>query len=295
VAGVVVAADGRAVAETLPGAERFGPFRRDRGGAIYQARSRFSVQRRLGGGPVVLLKHAVDADYARWIVEDLTRLAMVEDWFDLGRLRFVVSAAGGPMRAAQEDSLALFGIRAEQIVEAGDETLRIDDLLYPSAVARGPGAVAPRCVDVLEQLATRVRANPFGHRRLYVRAPEGERRLRDEPAIAAMAERAGFAVIEPETLSLYQRIGLFRQARCVVGEAGAALVDALFSTDVLTLGALSPPDAPDTPLPHLLGIKDGRYRVLRGDAVGPRGGAEAGFTIDPARFEAMLRAIVNPG
>ena len=293
-AGIVTSAGGRTVAESLAATKSkagFGPFSRDARGTLLQSKPRFCVQRRLHGHPAVLLKQPFDVDYRRWLIEGLPRLALVGDHFDLRDLVFIVSAAEGAMRGHYEDSLALFGIRPEQIVEAGDETLVVDDLIYPAPLTTPASIAAPRCLDVLEQVATRVRADPTGANRLYVSGTEpAGRTIANEAAIVAIAERHGFTVVEPETLSLFQQIGLFRQARIVVGAPGAALYNAMFSTTDLTLFALATDAAQDIDLAHLMSSKEGRYMALHGTAHPTSASVHA---IDESRFENLLRSIID--
>ena len=96
-------------------------------------------------------------------------------------------------------------------------------------------------------------------------------------------------MVEPETLSLFQQIGLFRQSRIVVGAPGAALCNAMFSTKDLTLFALGPDVSDDAMFANLMSIKDGRYMALHGTT-----NADGAVAIDPAFFEAMLTSIVDP-
>ena len=293
-AGVVQLRDRTIVEESLLNTarlDRFGPFTRD--GAGHITRTTHRVKRRLRGGPHVMLKQRCDANYGHWLIEGLPRLAVVEDHVRLGDCKYIVSADTGPMRAIYEDSLALFGIRGDQIVEVGDETVEVEDLLYPTPITRHPWHVAPRCIDVLEQIASRVRVNPFGFDRIYVsRNRAGTRHLLNESEIIAIAERRGFIVVEPETLSLYQQIGLFRSARIVVGNCGAALTNVAFSTEDVTLFALTTPLMRDDLLPTIMSLKRGRFLSQHGVAADPDAGRDSDFTLDAKVFEDMLTSIV---
>ena len=293
-AGVVQLPDRTIIEESLfdtSRLDRFGPFSRDTGGRIKQARR--GARRHLRGGPHVLLKQQHDSNYGHWLMEGLPRLAIVEDHIRLADCKFIVSAHHGPMRQIHEDSLALFGIRRDQIVEVGDEMVRVDDLLYPTPIPRHPWHFAPRCVEVLELIASRVRANPFAFGRLYVsRNKTATRHLLNEAEIIAIAERHGFIVVEPETLSLYQQIGLFRGARIVVGNRGAALTNTVFALGDVTLFALTSPLMQDDFLPTMMSLKHGRFLSQHGVASDPALGPASDFSLDPAMFETMLKTIV---
>lgn len=282
--GVVATSDGTIVAESLinrrPG-EAIPSF----GGAI--------LMRRLRDRPYVLLKQRWDANYGHWLVEGLPRLALVEERFKLAELGFIVSGHHGAMQAVYEDSLALFGVRRDQIVEVGNEPVAVDRLVYPTPMTRHPWHIAPRCVTLLEQLAARVRACGGDRQRIYVsRNRASRRRLINEDEILAIVRRAGFVVIEPEFLSLYRQIGLFRNARLVVGNYGAALTNIAFAAGRPTLLALTSPYMQDDFLSTLMSLKQGRFVSLHGETGDPDLGMNADFRIDVPRFRALLDTLL---
>ena len=199
------------------------------------------------------------------------------------------------MQQIYEDSLALFGIRRDQIVEIGDEFVQVDDLIYPTPMSRHPWHFAPRCIEVLEQVASRVRANPFGFDRLYVSRNRAKtRHLTNEAEIISVVERHGFVVVEPESLSFYQQIGLFRSARLVVGNCGAALTNTAFAGGDVTLFALTTPMMRDDFYPTMMSLKQGRFLSQHGTATAPERGLASDFSLDVAVFEAMLATILQP-
>ena len=283
--GIVETADGTIAADSLVDREADDPVARSRSVAI---------MRRLSGRPYVMLKQHRDADYGHWLVDGLPRLALVEERFNLADLGFIVSACHGrAMQEVYEDSLALFGIRRDQIVEIGEEPVAVDRLIYPSPMTERLWHIAPRCVSVLEQLAARVRAHPCGRPRVYVsRNNAGRRRLRNEAELLPVLRQHGFLIVEPEVLTLYQQIGLFRNARIVVGDHGAALTNVAFAAGSPTLFALTSPFMQDDVFSTLMSLKRGRYLSLHGEAVGPDPDMNADFRIDPERFRALLAEIV---
>ncbi len=283
--GIVETADGTVAADSLINRKADDPVARSRPVAI---------MRRLSGRPYVMLKQHWDANYGHWLVEGLPRLALVEERFNLADLGFIVSAYHGrTMQEVYEDSLALFGIRRDQIVEIGQEPVAVDRLIYPSPMTEHPWHIAPRCVSVLEQLAARVRAHPCERPRIYVsRNKAGRRRLLNEAALLPILRQQGFLVVEPEFLTLYQQIGLFRNARTIVGNYGAALTNVAFAAGSPTLFALTSPYMQDDFFSTLMSLKRGRYLSLHGEAVGPDPDMNSDFRIDPDRFRAMLAAIV---
>ena len=282
--GVIATAKGTIVAESLinrEAGEPLAPF----GG--------LSIMRRLRGRPYVMLKQQWDANYGHWLVEGLPRLALVEERFQLSDLGFIVSAHHGAMQEVYEDSLALFGIRRDQIVELGRESVAVDRLIYPTPMTQHAWHIAPRCVSLLEQLAVRVRAEVHGHERIYVsRNRTSRRRLVNEDEIVAVVRQLGFVVVEPEFLTLYQQIGLFRNARVVVGNYGAALTNVAFATGRPTLFALTTPYMQDDFFSTLMSLKQGRFLSLHGEAVVQDAGMNADFRVDVPRLRALLEGLL---
>lgn len=295
-AGVVQLADGTAIAESLinTGADfSFTPFRKDEADRLRRQRRRFARVRRLGDKPYVLLKQRWDSNYGHWLVEALPRLACVEEHYSLDELGFIVSGHHGPMQAIYEQSLALFGIRRHQIVEAGDETLKVDRLIYPAPVSEHPWHFSPRCLDVLERLATRARLPLDGPSRVYVTRNRMTRRcLLNEDAVLAAVRRRGFTVMAPETMSLYEQIAAFRNARVVVGGYGAALTNAVFAAGDVALFALTSAYMQDDFFSTLMSLKGARYLSLHGPSAGGARDPNADFSIDVARFERLLDGLL---
>ena len=283
--GIVETADGTIAADGFTDRNRYDPVAPLR---------RVAIMRRLGGRPYVMLKQQGDADYGQWLVEGLPRLALVEERFNLADLGFIVSACRGrAMGEVYEDSLALFGIRRDQIVEVGEEPVAVDRLIYPSPMTARPWHIAPRCVSVLEQLAARVRAHPSGRPRVYVSRNDGDRRrLVNEAELLPALRQQGFLIVEPEFLTFYQQIGLFRNARIVVGSHGAALTNVAFAAGSPTLLALTSPTTQDDFFSTLMSLKRGRYLSLHGEAVGPDPDISSDYRIDPERFRALLADVV---
>lgn len=67
------------------------------------------------------------------------------------------------------------------------------------------------------------------------------RRLKDEEEILSLAEKHGYVVVCPETLTWLEQVRIFSQARVVVGEAGSALHNSLFAPLGSVVAAI-PPD-----------------------------------------------------
>jgi hypothetical protein len=69
----------------------------------------------------------------------------------------------------------------------------------------------------------------FISRKNFSAANNGHRQLLNEMALAERLEAMGYAIIEPETMSLPEQIALFARAEKVVGLGGAAMFNCVFS------------------------------------------------------------------
>jgi capsular polysaccharide biosynthesis protein len=81
---------------------------------------------------------------------------------------------------------------------------------------------------------------PHPSRKLYLsrRGIGGTRILTNAATIEQMAERSGFEMVFPETLSFIDQVRLFGQASQIVGEYGSALHNVIFSAPAVPVCAL---------------------------------------------------------
>lgn len=64
--------------------------------------------------------------------------------------------------------------------------------------------------------------------RLFLARPPGDHKSPKSAEIARVVEGHGFTVVEPQKLSFEEQVGLFHQARIIVGPGGAAFTNILF-------------------------------------------------------------------
>lgn len=85
--------------------------------------------------------------------------------------------------------------------------------------------------DYRDAILSRTSEEPFGAvpaERVFLARPQGDRKSPNRAEIVRVAERHGFAVVEPQKLSFEEQVQLFRQARIIVGPGGAAFTNILF-------------------------------------------------------------------
>ncbi len=292
--GVVAGPDDRILAPSLINVygnqEEFETLFRPEGSERVIAVADRSGMRRFTSKPVVLLKQRWDLNYGHWLVESLPRLALVQHAYDLADCTFMVGDAGAAMARVYSDSLELAGIRPEQIVATDDAPCHIERLIYPHPLTVQPWVKAPLALAFLEKMRDGVGASNQGRpdRLIVVRSPQSRRRLLNQERITAVARKHGFEPLSIEGLDFKGQISAFSGAKFIIGSLGAELTNICFSPRGVALLGLSPSSMQDDFYYDLACLKAGRYFSLHGSAAGGSGGLDSDFTIDEARFEAML-------
>ena len=144
----------------------------------------------------------------------------------------------------------------------------------------------PAIFDVLSSLGSHL-GDAAGDLRVFIRRdPGGPRALSNDAEIGDIAERHGFMIVDPATMTLREQITLFKRARVVVGGHGAGLTNIIFrNRRPLRLLELFPSDlTPD--FYRGICIQFGyAYDRLLGSALDER----KHFHVDAQAFEAALR------
>ena len=114
------------------------------------------------------------------------------------------------------------------------------------------------------------------------------RRLVNEADLAALAqERFGFSVIRPEQLDFAAQVGLFAQARVIIGQAGSGMHNALFAPSGARVGMIRFP-APDQSAIAALRHQRIAYLTEGISEIEP-----AVYQADPALFERFVAALLD--
>lgn len=175
-----------------------------------------------------------EGNYAHWLVDALANLFLVERFHSLDAIDHVLVA---PLKYDfQWDSLAAFGFGPEQIVELPAlECLQFERLLATSAPRGESSSTCPvwaieRYRQVLLQNAANVPS--IGGKKIYVsRRDAPSRKFLNEDEVCSFLESRGFDIVELAGLNLNNKIAVFRDAKCIVGQTGAGLTNLMFSTE----------------------------------------------------------------
>ncbi|WP_294536359.1 glycosyltransferase family 61 protein [uncultured Rhodoblastus sp.] len=296
--GVLLTEQGQIIAESLSNtedAEEFKPFRRLSGGGLTIRCSPLTPIRVLSGD-YIYLRQFFDGNYGHWLIDLLPRIAIAAQFSDLSRCKIVVTDKTGGMGRIYRDSLALFGIEPEQIVEIRRRPVFFERLHYPLPVSRHPWVKSPRAIEILEGLPEKLGATRDGPKRLYVTRNSGKkRRLTNEEDILALLRPLGFVLVDPGKLSFADQVRTFAGAEQIVGNCGAGLTNLVFSRRGVSVFALTTPFMLDDFFWDLTDLKLGRFFSLHGVANEPAKGSKSDFSIDLAAFKPMLAEFLGEG
>ena len=288
--GVLLTRDGEIIAESLTNSDdtqQFKPFSRLGGGLTIRIWPLRPI--RFLSGETIYLRQFWDGNYGHWLVELLPRIAIAAQFCDLSQCRIVVTAKTGGMSQVYRDSLALFGVKPEQIVGMRRRPVIFERLHYPLPVSQHPWVKSPRAIELLESLPEKLGAKRDGPIRLYVTRNSGKsRRLTNEKDILSLLRPLGFVSVDPGRLSFADQLRIFAGAELIVGNCGAGLTSLVFSPRGVGVFALTSPFMQDDFFWDLTDLKQGRFFSLHGEATDPARRSKSDFSIDVAAFKAML-------
>lgn len=220
--GSVVTADNKLLADLSPevwGVENHAIF----------SQLRLPERKHLAGRTGISVTPEAAGNYYHWMVDLLPRLLLIKEaagGFD-SFTRILINGA----RARYEDeSLAALGVPNEKIAYVdARHRFQIESASIPSMDHSWP-VVAPWKMRALqglrETLASDCRSYP---KRVYIsRRQAAVRRILNEDRLRPLLKKAGFAVVELESLSWTEQVQMFSEAESILAPHGAALANIAF-------------------------------------------------------------------
>ena len=246
-------------------------------------------------GEAVLCRTPGTRNYGHWLAEMLPQA-----WLAARHLphppRVLVQAVADPLRTVMQDTLALLGIAADGVLEAGPAPVRVDRLILADGLTQHGLYMSPLVTACLDALTAGIA--PCGGPRLLVgRGPVAGRHFANEADVFAQAVRAGFAVLDPASAPFHAQVAAFKAADHVVGAMGAALANLLFAPAGADAFIAAPAAMPDTFFWFIGGHRGLRAIDVRCRQTGPQLGP-AGWdrAIDLGRDDrAAMLAPMAPG
>ena len=134
------------------------------------------------------------------------------------------------LTAWQRELLGLMlGEDAANIQEIPDELVAVDDLIFATPMDHFLHAPNGTLKLVRDRILGGLPPNTPGPERIYLTRRDAEKRpMLNEAELEREMELRGFAIVEPEALSIEEQLQLFRSAKVIVGATGAALTNCLF-------------------------------------------------------------------
>ena len=226
--GAVVTRDGTIIRETLEGsiAENF-PGYRHRNSAIEESDYVEVAE------PVVAASRYGMFNYSVFLHEILPSLYLQSQ--DVG-LRSARSTLHFP--ASMPSALKQSILRLVALYDFGDQTLTTDTyvrcrkaIVYASGAARNMPRIKQVMPSLMAELAMEMEPDDGQQARVYVcREKNAARSCENRDEVVAFFEARGFAVVELAALTVERQAALFRSARVIVAEHGAALANLWYAT-----------------------------------------------------------------
>ncbi|WJZ18446.1 glycosyltransferase 61 family protein [Corynebacterium guangdongense] len=244
------------------------------------------------GRQMVLLKSVWDANYGHWLYDSLARLYLLESLNLQDDPLIVVNPPKGAMSKVVADSLRLAGFSENDVVEHNGSPKEYESLVILGSLSNHPVVKAPEATRFLESIAEPV---PEGSdERIYLsRNAYSRRKLANEDILWPTFASAGFKRVFPEKLTLTEQISLFKGARYVAGNMGAAFSNLAFSPDKVKVLALASGSMAHDFFYDIVCHKDGSYLALQGEAEYPAAGLNSDFSVSQEDFEAIFEKFLT--
>ena len=179
-------------------------------------------------GDVLVAANCVAYNYYHWTFQCLAPI-LIAQFHDLGTGPAIVVA---PLDAVQREALSLAGVDPARVIELPDSVAAVTERGIHSNLTSGEFAFVPHpaIAAVFESLGAVVPQSRFAGRKIFIsRADTTSRKMVNEAALADALAGRGFDVVIAGRLTLSEQIGLFRDARLIVAQHGAALTNILFA------------------------------------------------------------------
>jgi hypothetical protein len=166
-------------------------------------------------------------NYAHWLTDNLIYLYVyVTKMKPLG-IKIVLPDS---LLGFAKETVEIMGIEAADIIVAGDEVLAFDDLHFMDTIYFGEiPHIFKDAVHYLKANALKGQSAPSVDQSVYIsRRDAVSRPLINNAELEAGLVQSGFDIVATGELTLRAQIALFANAKIVVGQHGAGLINAIF-------------------------------------------------------------------
>jgi capsular polysaccharide biosynthesis protein len=234
--GIVLTADGFAVAETLydQGPQANGAFSFD-GNEVVLNQPPVEL-----GESALLLKKKGQTNFGHWLVELLPRLFLHARTNAHPKVFVHAPAAGFEFIASmyrQSIELCCDGV---EIIPIPSAATRVEAVRLITGVSKLNSYFSPLVRDMAGHMVHSV-GQPGGSTKLFVsRSTEHGRGLVNASEVEHFFEDRGFRVVDPSRLSIREQVCMFAAAGEVIGIMGAAMTNSIFAPPPVYPGYLAP-------------------------------------------------------
>jgi capsular polysaccharide biosynthesis protein len=177
--------------------------------------------------PCFLSFNSGHTNYAHWLTDNLIYLYVyVTKMKPLG-IKIVLPDS---LLGFAKETVEILGIEAADIIVAGDEVLAFDDLHFMDTIYFGEiPQIFKDAVHYLKANALKGQPAPSVDQSVYIsRRDAVSRPLINNAELEAQLLQSGFDIVATGELTLRAQIALFANAKIVVGQHGAGLINAIF-------------------------------------------------------------------
>lgn len=168
------------------------------------------------------------ANYSHWILEILPRLAALEVFPSLRKVKILLPEK---LNGFQRDSLVAFGISAKVLHPIQGWRQHLAKVFVPTYPAAG--GYSRRQIEWLRETLPRVlKISPSGEpsRKLYISREDAEsRRVTNHEELERYLRQEGFETIVPGKMTLREQVQTFGEASAILAPHGAACVNMIFA------------------------------------------------------------------
>lgn len=167
--------------------------------------------------------------YGHWLIFLLTRLNAVAESGLLATRKLLLPAE---ITSWMKETLALIGIPEEKLIlYPKDRDVIAVDAEIISPVDASTGDLIPRLRSRMHMgagVSGESSREGNAHYLYLARKTQLRRRILDEEEVYRVAEKLGYLIISPETLTVAEQVRLFSQAKAIAGPGGSAFANMIF-------------------------------------------------------------------
>jgi hypothetical protein len=213
-----------------------------RGKIVFDRRTLLGVE--IIDEPVLMPANGWNRAFGHWIYDTLTAIVSFIEPIRSGRLRVVMPET----TAWQRSWLDLLGVPEKAIIEGGYGFVKAQHAIIPSTLSiqnvQYPGLHTVELINALRPHAQSPGlASPYLYLSRLGRGEASHRTLVNEEKLVAALERIGYVAVAPEALTPAEQVGLFAQARVILGPVGSAFALSGLAAPGSSIVEILPPPA----------------------------------------------------